>query len=298
MIWFCTRIITMNRLKNLYYTKKYISNAFKYSYKKVNLRFLEVWTGKCCSLRCADCMHMIPYIKPVLFDIDSLIRDIEILSHFCKFDYFSIVGGDPLTNPELYKLVDYVGQNPDITFCKLLTNGTIIPSQRLMESMKAAGKKLIVHIDQYPGTEESSKRIYEKILSAGIRCIILRHSVFKEMHWKYLGGIDQKTLPEDMSQDIYRSCVLRGCYTLADGEFTACPRGITTEEIYDVPKNKWENINIRKLPDNLWGRALLATSIDQGIYKAYCRNCLGITELNPFTVEAGVQLEPGSISYE
>lgn len=118
------------------------------------------------------------------------------------------------------------------------------------------------------------------------------------MHWKYLGGIDQKKLPEEMSQDIYRSCVLRGCYTLADGEFTACPRGITTEEIYGVSKNKWENINIRQLPNNLWGRAMLATSIDQGIYKDCCRHFLGITELNPFTIEAGVQLKPAAVSHE
>jgi hypothetical protein len=288
----------MNRKKNLYYIAKYISNAFKYSNKKIDLRFLEVWTGKCCSLRCADCMHMIPYIKPVVFDIDSLICDIGTITQFCKIGYFSIVGGEPLTNTELYKLVDYVGQNPDITFCKLLTNGTILPSQRLMDSMKAAGKKLIVHVDQYPGTEETSEKTYQKIVSAGIGCIIFRHSVFQEMHWKYLGGIDQKKLPEDMSQDIYRSCVLRGCYTLADGEFTACPRGITTEEIYGVPKNKWENINIRQLPNNLWGRAMLATSIDQGIYKDFCRHCLGITELNPFTINAGVQLEPSPISHE
>ena len=298
MIWFYTKIITMNKKKDLYYSGKYIANVFKYSKKKINLFFLEVWTGKCCSLRCKDCVHMIPYLKPVLFDVDRLISDIEIISQFCTVKYFSIVGGEPLTNPELYKLVDYIGQNPDITFCKLLTNGTIMPSQRLMESMKAAGKKFIVHVDQYPGTEETSTMIYQKIASAGIRCITLRHSVFKEMHWKYLGGVDQKTLPEDMSQDIYRSCGLRGCYTLADGEFTACPRGITTEEIYDVPKNKWENINIRKLPDNLWGRARLATSIDQGIYKDYCRNCLGITELNPLTVDAGVQLELRDVSHE
>lgn len=172
MIWFYTKRITMNRKKNLYYIAKYISNAFKYSNKKIDLRFLEVWTGKCCSLRCADCMHMILYIKPVVFDIDSLICDIGTITQFCKIGYFSIVGGEPLTNTELYELVVYVGQNPDITFCKLLTNGTILPSQRLMDSMKAAGKKLIVYVDQYPGTEETSEKTYQKIVSAGIGCII------------------------------------------------------------------------------------------------------------------------------
>lgn len=278
-------------MKSILYWLLYLQNIWIYSRKKVHLNFLELWVGQSCTLKCRDCLHMIPYVRPKIYDIEDLIRDCKRLFRICQVDYISVLGGEPLTNRKLYRLINFIGSCPWIKDGKLITNGTILPDECLIRSLVHLNGKLDVRIDSYPGSEEKALRFYQIMQENGIRSTLLRHEVFEEMRWKWLGGLNQRQLEPRTSQAVYTHCALKGCYTLADGEFTVCPRGITTEDVFGLPENSWEHVKIRTLPCNVFGRARFAVSLDQRIYKNYCRYCLGVSRLNPFSVSPGIQLK-------
>lgn len=277
-------------IKNLKYRKLFLENLIKYRNRKVRLSFLEVWVGQTCTLKCRDCCHMIPYIKPSIYDVESLIEDCKILFEMCDVDFFSILGGEPFTNPNLYKLIDFVAESKNIKDGKLITNGTIMPNDMMMNSLRKLNNKLDVRIDVYPGRETRAQEFYDKLTTAGIRCTLLRHSVFEEMRWKKLSGPNQKIIPCRTSEMIYAECALKSCYTLSNGELTVCPRGITTKEVYGVEKNPWEHIDIKKIGTGVCAKAKIATAISTKVYKDYCRYCMGIAEMNPYSIPPGIQI--------
>ena len=278
-------------MKCILYWLLFLKNLFKYSRKKVYLNFLELWVGQSCTLRCKDCLHMIPYVQQKRYDVDDLIQDCKKLFRICQVDYISVLGGEPLTNRQLYRLIDFISSCSHIRDGKLITNGTIMPDNRLIHSLIRLNGKLDVRIDSYPGSEEKAARFFQIMQENGIRSTLLHHEVFEEMRWKWLGGQKQKLLEPRTSQAVYTHCALKGCYTLADGEFTVCPRGITTESVFGLPKNPWEHICVRTLPCNVFGRARFAVSLEQRIYKDYCRYCLGVSKVNPFSVDPGIQIQ-------
>ena len=47
-------------MKSILYWLFYLKNIWNYSRKKVHLNFLELWVGQSCTLKCRDCLHMIP----------------------------------------------------------------------------------------------------------------------------------------------------------------------------------------------------------------------------------------------
>ncbi|MCD8217828.1 MAG: 4Fe-4S cluster-binding domain-containing protein, partial [Clostridiales bacterium] len=203
------------RKKKLLYPMLFIKYLFVYARKKVDISFVEVWVGQSCTLKCRECLHMIPYIPQKCYSVEELIDDCKRLFALCHVDYFSIVGGEPLTNRDVYKIVDFVTECPDIRDGKLITNGTVMPDENLLNSLKKSKGKLDVRIDVYPGAEEKAGKFYNLMQKNGIRSTLLRHDSFEEMRWKWLGGDKQKLLPAVTSQVIYTHCALKGCYSMA-----------------------------------------------------------------------------------
>lgn len=276
-------------IKQIVYPVLYLKNLFKYFNKKVKINFLEVWVGQACTLQCKDCLHMIPYIKPKIYSINQLISDCRKLFRICDVNYISVLGGEPFLNKDLYLFFDFIRECPSIKDGKVITNGTIMPNEKTLQSMIKLDNKLDIRIDVYPGCDERSEHFYELMQKYHIRSTIMHHEVFEELHWKWMGSRKQALKSVRSSQIAYTNCGLRGCYTLADGEFTVCPRGITTEQMFGIYKNQYENIRIAKLHKGVRGRAAFATSIEPKIYKDYCRFCLGMTKLNPYCIYAGIQ---------
>ena len=284
-------------IKNLRYYIIWLKNIFKYRNKKVGISFLEVWVGQSCTLKCRDCLHMIPYVSPEIYDVDKLISDCKKIFEMCEVDFFSIVGGEPFTNKNLYKLLDFVGSCDNIKDGKLITNGSVMPDEKTMLSIIGLKNKLDVRIDAYPEGEKRAEKFYEKMKFNNVRCTFMRHSVWAEMRWKWLGGERQPLIDSKTSGMLYRGCALKACHTMAKGEFTVCPRGITTEAVFGLKKNKFEHVDITHSHNNCFVRGKIATSIDYRIGKDYCRFCLSISADNPFSVNPGIQMN-GEIKNE
>ena len=276
-----------NAYKNVYYGSVFFTNFVKFSFRKLTIPFFEVWVGQSCSMRCKECCHLIPYVKPKLYDINHVISDCKKMLEICNIRYFSILGGEPFCHKELYKLLLFVERCKDIQDGKIVTNGTIIPDEKTTAVLKQLNGKLIVSIDIYPGMENKCSKFIQHLKDNDVQ---YRVNHYQDWKWKHTGDHTQKELSVQASQFIFSSCWVKSCYTLCNGEFTTCPRGITSFKVFQVNKHRFENIMISKHKNKLILKAMIATAMDQHLYKDYCRYCLGISDLNPYDITPGVQL--------
>lgn len=269
----------------------FITNLIKYIKKKVDVPFFEIWVGQTCSLRCVHCCHLIPYVHNESYDIDKTITDCKKILSLCNIQYFSIVGGEPFCNKDLYRLLDFISGCEEITDGKIVTNGTVAINSKTIESLKRLNGKLEVRIDPYLSYSEKAEEFYNLMKKNNIRCYINKMGNAEDFNWKMVGGPSMKKIDENIAQLLFSKCFAASCSTMANGELTACPRGITSGEVYGVKKNKYENIFLNKIGNGIIAKAKIATCLFFGMYRDYCKFCLSLSEINPYSVTPGEQLK-------
>ena len=57
-----------------------------------NIRFLVVWLGSICNLKCKNCSNLIPYIEDKVFDKDKIISNMEYITGSVHIDKVQIQG--------------------------------------------------------------------------------------------------------------------------------------------------------------------------------------------------------------
>lgn len=123
--------------------EKYIIIMEWYGFNRVYINEVHMSITTRCTLNCHNCnMFMPEYQEPFHIEIEKLKGDIDAL--FKKVDEIStlaLLGGEPLVYPKLIELLDYVNVNygKNIGIIELVTNGTIIPSDDMLASLKRSG---------------------------------------------------------------------------------------------------------------------------------------------------------------
>ena len=281
-----------NYRDNFSYLRLYWKYFFQYwrSKDKVELDFFEVWVGQRCTLKCKHCLHLMPYLKKHnLYDIDELIKDIKKIQKIANIKHLSIAGGEPFTHPYLYKLLDFVYSNKDIQESEVVSNATIVPDTQSLDLLKKLNGKLYIRVDVYPGNEKRGDEFLSVCRNYGIDCRVLFYPDKNNAKWYNAGTPDKKINSVQRTKEVYQACFIKHCNSMADGIFVPCCRGIITEQIYGFPANKFENLNIRKLKANAFGKASLAVATNQLYWKDFCRYCDGVSFLAE-EVTPGIQL--------
>lgn len=249
---------------------------------------LEVWVGQTCTLKCKDCLHMIPYIHPKLYDIDELIRHLNLMFQMCTIDCLSVVGGEPFTNKKIVRLINYINHCASVPKAKIISNGTIIPDDDCVAELLKSDK-IDIHLDLYPGNDERIQKTYSYLIERNVRCELYRYDHNDEMRWKYLGENHIKKRNWFQTKKSHSHCVMSSVYTLSNGIFVSCPRGITTKSVYHQERFPFEYVKIDDVSDLRKGKAELAVCTF-GIKKEYCQFCYGVTRNNPVNVTPGIQI--------
>ena len=167
-----------------------------YGYGKLYTRTSQICVTERCTLKSKKCAHG-------CFAVDSSAEDLSIEdvfvsadSFFRKFDYvteFSLLGGEPLLYKKLPEAIEYIGSKyrRQIVNFTITSNGTIIPSDRLVEAM---GKyHMIFRLSNYSNTIPSLSARYAKIMD------VLKN-----------GGVEYRFHKEFLWGDFGYGCVDRG----------------------------------------------------------------------------------------
>lgn len=181
-----------------------------------------------CTLNCADCSVMTPRQSETLtFPLHELTANADLL--FRRFDFIgslSVLGGEPLLYPQLPEYLEYLGKRhrKKMASLVLITNGTINPSPRLLDSCAKYDVRFLVSNysgANIPGYQERLNRCMETLKSARLTADFHRLDKWYQF---YTGTGESLYLPDRESElEHYRHCVQDiQCLGFHQGRLYAC----------------------------------------------------------------------------
>lgn len=126
-----------------------------------------------CNLNCKLCITGAPMLsaegKTIPFDRLLKTYDVyfQLIEHVGKL---SLGGGEPLTQPRLSELVEYLMQYQDkFDELEIITNGTLIPPQGLLDVLTEHRDKITVLVDKYGDHSPVADKVGDLLTERGIR---------------------------------------------------------------------------------------------------------------------------------
>ncbi len=192
-----------------------LNEIMEIEYEKPRLNYLEFHASEHCNLNCKGCASFCGLItEPRFIDERVLFDDLKRLKELVwGIGIIRILGGEPLLNPSLHRIVSFTRRVFPDSDLRVVTNGLLLPSlsRELINAMRCSGA--VFDVSVYPPTQ---KRINE------IKCIC----ELNEIEYA-LNRIEEfyKVLDPSGKNDPHISllnCIAPGCTLLKNGELTKC----------------------------------------------------------------------------
>lgn len=261
--------------------------------KKVCLMEVHSTITSRCTLRCKHCNMFMPYYKEhVDYTARDILEDLGLL--FRHVDYivsYRLLGGEPLINKELVDMIQQIGEKygDRIGNIGIITNGTLLPDDRLIE----ASKKYDVKYDFSDYTEEVDYKTRFDEAIAKVSEAGLRYQVNRSLRWYDFGfPVNNRMYDFDKVRNHMFSCgpLFHG---LNDGKYYYCHVSWSADKAKLLKNVQDDYVDLRMLDlDDKAKEAILEHSrgnIPKGFVKL-CRICGGCGNDNTDFVKAAEQM--------
>lgn len=147
---------------------RYMSLFLYYRNQKIYLHLIDMFVHTNCNINCKNCFIQTYRGVRKKISISDLKHNIDLV--FAKADFIGIVVfgiGDAFFGAEeLEYAIKYITENYSERFMtvELVTNGTIIPKESLLECIK--NEKVRIAVDDYRDNVELARKNYEKVIKA------------------------------------------------------------------------------------------------------------------------------------
>lgn len=267
-------VFTTNRLSTLsaqltYAIKGYIQN--KSIKEKLFINSLDLVLTERCTLKCANCSNLMQYYKsPINSPEDLLIDSLSnILNSIDSLNELRLIGGEPLINKSIYKIIQIADQSNKIENLVVYTNGTILPKRKDLEMISGI-KGLVFKISDYGLNLSRQIDSLTKLLNE-YNIFTIREPINT---WTDSGRIMNLNRSNKELYDVFGQCCVKDCLTLLHGKLFMCP---FSANLYNLDNEKYSYvnyINIKEIDLNF-----LKKEIKNFIYKfkfmKACNNCNG-----------------------
>lgn len=181
--------------------------------RKFELPYIEMFITTKCNLRCKYCSNLIPYCTlQHHFDATSVKETItKLLSNVDRIYRFKLHGGEVLLHPELADIIEFAGKQKKIFSLSITTNGTILPDEELLKTIK--GANCVVQISEYNLKNSKIPQVIALLEKYGIQ---YRH--LSELAWRDMGNFDMR------ERNMRANCSISRCVSLYDKKIFICSR--------------------------------------------------------------------------
>ena len=254
------------KLKAGLFFRQRILNRFEVPY-------LELFITTRCNLKCKHCSNLIPSLEQKCnFDAADVIHTVDLL--LSKIDCLyrlKIHGGEVFLHPQLREITNYLKTEKKIKSIRLTTNGTVIPSDEVLNSI--ANSNIVVQISDYDLDNSKVAQLIDKLKSFGIS-----YAYLKEHTWSNMGEFEAR------ENGRFDECTIKRCTSVFEGKVYVCSRAAIMA--------KQGIIEDEGVPLSLDRRALRKgiKKIYKGKLSVACRHCDGDTRFAE-VIKAGEQTE-------
>lgn len=208
-----------------------------------------------CTMKCKNCNTFIPYFtkdthyKTTAYE--QFVADLDILCESVDYiDYFGFVGGEPMLNKDLDKMIEYACTKRQIRHIFLATSATILPKPQLLQVMK--NQKVAVQLSDYRKVKFKNSTI---VYFDKFKQMLLEHNIKFSCPQEDTEGEGFQSMPQ-LYQDkqdenkvvkMFDECWGQYANMLCDGILTQCPVSVFISRNLDLTNEvKQEIVNIRE----------------------------------------------------
>jgi len=241
-----------------------------------------------CTLNCKHCNMFIPYYKEQFhYTFEELKRNIDLF--FERIDYagyFGLIGGEPMLNPVLKDVIEYLEENYKDKYGKIsyASNGSVLPSDELLEIMR----KYDIHIV----VSDYSKAIpyHDKIecLEQKFKEYGINYDIKPSLVWCDFGFPEHPVKRNAQELEEHLACCRPEWNGLNDGKFYYCNVSWSAEKSGRFKLQPSDYIVLEDLDPNDKEQCHLLTEISRGT-SSFCRVCGGCGRDNTNYVDVGIQ---------
>lgn len=278
--------------ENIISYERYLHLYFYYRRNKLLIHHINVSVTQKCTLNCRDCSIMTTYLpEKKNYSLETLKQDVD--AFFANIDYvgmFGIVGGEPFLYPELEQYLSYLVQYQERILYKIeiVTNGTIVPKDTLLELCKQYNIK--ISISDYTATLPYLRSNIDKLIKQ-LEKYQISYEVNRADWWIDFGySYVNKTEVDDKSMIRFFDQCHMPCRLLRDGKLYYCANSAFAIDagLNTVDKDNEMNLN------QIEGKKAEAMEFDEGYnsrgYLNMCRHCNGFLGLNENYIEVARQM--------
>lgn len=201
-----------------------------------------------CTLKCKHCSNFIPYLKPEeqsKIKIEDFKTQLSNLTNAVrKIKNLILLGGEPLTIPNLHEYIEFAAQNKKIDRIWIITNGTLLINDKLKKTLAKHRKKITIRVSNYSKNENLKGKLKQEELLEQIKTLKLDCDYVKDLSWNYTSPYKTKELRENSK--LYFECCGNHCVSVFEGKWYVCPRaGVFDKKgIYIPQENEVIDLNI------------------------------------------------------
>lgn len=187
---------------------------------RIRTRCLEIQAAEHCNIRCSGCAQNSPFLAPRFPDLITLNEDLSRLAPIFHTERISVVGGEPLLNPQIGELLQTLHASDISDRIVITTNGLLL--HRAPDSLWEIADA--IEISLYPDTAE---RVLQHLPSIWPHAWACR----TEIHLLPTPKFRRITLTEpirnsDTVREVFKRCYFKEfTHTLRDGKFYRCAPG-------------------------------------------------------------------------
>lgn len=173
-----------------------------------------------CTLKCEKCNALMPFYKrPQTFQFEQYLPAMKrMLETVDEIMEVAFIGGEAFLNKELYKYLDWAIQSEKIISILMVTNATIMPDKKTIESLK--NDKCVLCLDNYGSVSKKLKELEEMAIREKITYYILNNE-----YWYDFGGINHKNYTYEERKKVFENCPMRDCNFFIKGRLYRCQPG-------------------------------------------------------------------------
>lgn len=229
-----------NRAREMYVNRQhYIDIVNNQSEEKLVFNRIQYVVSERCSLKCADCSHLMQYYRhPQDIDLSKYKESFDLL--LGTVDYIAelrILGGEPFMNGDMHQLIEWYHDSDKIQSISVYTNGTIIPNDTILKALQR--DKVKVHISNYKLNAFWIQKLAPILDEYHIKYFIRKYDA-----WQDAGGVECRNYTLDQKKTIFSSCFERNGFTFLKGQLHRCPRAAHAMNLKAMPDIKEDYVDL------------------------------------------------------
>jgi hypothetical protein len=243
---------------------------FTSSNGKLETYGLEIQASQHCNLNCAGCSQNSPFLPTAFPRLDVIAKSLKSLGKILHAGRVTILGGEPLLNPEIVDLLSIAKQSGVGDQLFVTTNGI------LLSKMPELFWELVdaVEISIYPNTLSKIQKTLELVVHKAWASKTQVH-LLPTPTFKYV-TLGERIPDTELVSRIYNACYFKNyCHTLHEGRFYKCAPSVNLGKILnEADRSGLVDAGI-EISDSDEMLGSLLRYLNDSTPLAHCSYCLG-----------------------